>query len=213
MKRRVVLFLFACVFSWLQPAQAQRREFLTDGEIYQIREAQEPNERLKLYVRFARERLNAAEKALAGSEASRGEMIHDNLREYDQIIDAIDRNVEQAVQRRDLARKGLELALKEEPEFLKLLESFRARNPKDLEEYRFILNQAMDTTESSIASLREALAKQPKGRKEEKEEKRKLEQERGQEPRRPEQRGPERKGQKQKSPQQQSGQPQGTTGR
>lgn len=181
MKRRIFLLMVAAAAMAL-PAPAQRREFLTDGEIFQIREAQEPNDRLKLYVQFARQRLEAVEKLLAGNDADRGERIHDNLQEYDQIIDAIDQNAEQAVSKRNLVRKGLELALKEEPEFLKLLQSFRARNPKDLQEYRFILAQAIDTTEASIAGLREALEKQPKGRKQEKEEKeerKKKEEERG----------------------------------
>lgn len=154
-----------------QPAAAQQREFLTDGEIYQIREAQEPDQRLKLYVQFAQQRLDAVEKELAADDAARTRRIYQNLSEYDRIIDAIDRNVEQALGRHNLMRKGLEAAVKAEPEFLKLLEAFRARNPKDLREYRFILDQAMETTKDSFDSLREALAKQPKGRKQEKEEK------------------------------------------
>ncbi len=150
-------------------AAAQRQEFLTDGEIAQIREAQEPDKRLKLYVDFAEQRLAEIEKALAGNDAKRADFIHQYLREYDSIIDAVDRNVEQAVTRRDLARKGLEAALKAEPGFLKLLQGFRARNPKDLEQYKFILDQAIDDTESSIEALRGALDKQPKDRRSERE--------------------------------------------
>ena len=148
---------------------AQRREFLTDGEIEAIREAQDPNERLKLYANFAQQRLELAEKALAGSEADRAQQIHTALSEYNRILEAIDANVDQALTRRDLMRKGLEYALKNEPDFLKLLESFQARNPKDLDEYRFALSQAIENTKDSIDGLREALQKQPKGRREEKE--------------------------------------------
>lgn len=177
MTRRTVLALLLC-FAAVPVASAQRGEFLSDGEISQIREAQEPNQRLKLYVEFARYRLDTIEKALAGNDENRAEAIHQNLREYDRIIDAIDNNAEQAVSRRDLARKGLELALEKEPEFLKLLQSFRTRNPKDLDEYRFILDRAIETTESSIELLREALSKQPKDRKEaEREQKKRQEQE------------------------------------
>lgn len=148
---------------------AQRREFLTDGEIEAIREAQDPNERLKLYANFAQQRLELAEKALAGSEADRAQQIHTALGEYNRILEAIDANVDQALTRRDLMRKGLEYALKNEPDFLKLLESFQARNPKDLDEYRLALSQAIENTKDGIDGLREALQKQPKGRREEKE--------------------------------------------
>lgn len=163
----LVLALMICA----APLAAQREEFLSPGEIAQIREAQEPDQRLKLYVEFAGYRLESVEKELAGNQPNRGELIHAFLTEYDRIIDAIDANAENAVAKRLPARKGLEQALKAEPDYLQKLHSIRTRNPKDLTEYKFILERAIDTTESSMAFLREALGKQPKGRKEEKEEK------------------------------------------
>ena len=150
------------------PVQAQWREFLTPGEISEIRKAQEPNMRLKLYVGFARQRLAAVEKELAGKDARRARRIHASLSEYDRILDAIEANVEQAVDRRDPVRKGVERVLKAEPEFLKLLESFRALNPRDLSDYRFILDQTIDTTRDSMQRLRKVLEKMPKGRKQKK---------------------------------------------
>ena len=78
-------------------ATAQRREFLTDGETEAIREAQDPNERLKLYTDFAHQRLWLVEKALAGSEADRAQQIHTTLSEYNRILEAIDANVDQAL--------------------------------------------------------------------------------------------------------------------
>ena len=148
------------------PAPAQWREFLTRGEIAQIREAQEPNKRLKLYVEFVRQRLAAVEKELVTKDAQRARRIHNSLWEYDRILDAIESNVEQAVDKRERVRKRLEQVLKAEAEFLKLLESFRARNPRDLSEYRFILDQTIDTTQSSLQWLRQAQEKLPKGKKE-----------------------------------------------
>jgi len=174
--KRCMLFL-ALGAALAAPAGAQRREFLTDGEIDQIREAQDPNQRLKLYMQFARQRIAAVEKVLAGNEPNRGQFIHEQIEEYDRIIEAADYNVDQALKKRHLFRKGLEAALKAEPEFLQALEAFRARNPKDLEEYRFILDQAIESTRDSLQGLREALGKQPKGKKEEKEEREERKQE------------------------------------
>lgn len=166
MKRMVAAMFILALALPLAPVWAQRSEFLTDGEILEIRDAQDPNHRLKLYAEFAQRRLDAIAKLMDGSEPGRGERIHGQLEEYDRIIDAIDKNVDQAAQRRDIMRKGLEHALKNEPQFLRLLESIRDRNPKDLDDYRFILDRAIESTEDSIEGLSEVLKKQPKGKEE-----------------------------------------------
>jgi len=74
-----------------------------------------------------------------------------------------------------LLRKGLELAVKEEPQFLKRLQALEAKNPKDIEDYRFILRQAVETTQDSLESLRGHLGKLPPDRKAEKQAKKKKE--------------------------------------
>ena len=171
MKSSRVILVLATLLA--VPAQAQWREFLSHDEIQQIRRAQLPNKRLKLYVEFAQQRLATVGKELAGNDARRARRIHATLSEYDQIMDAIAANVEQAISWREPVRKGVEEVLEAAPEFLKLLESFRARNPKDLSEYRFTLNQTIDTTQDSIQSLQQVLGKLPKGKKEKKSDRRK----------------------------------------
>lgn len=167
MKR--LLFPIVALAALALPALAQQREFLTTGEIAEIREAQEPNDRLKLYVMFAKARIETITKLLQSKDANRGDQMHDALYEYDRILDAIDKNVDEAQNRRDLFRKGLEYALKEEPDFLKQLQALQAANPADLEQYRFVLGQAIGDTQDNLEGLAQVLNKQPKGRKEEKE--------------------------------------------
>ncbi len=149
----------------------QRKEFLSPTEIDLVREAQEPADRVKLYVKFAQVRLDAMDKELEGNSADRGVNIHDLLYEYGRIIDAIDDQADLAITKRALLRKGLELAVKEEPHFVKRLQALEAKNPKDIEEYRFILRQALETTQDSLESLRAYLSKLPPDRKAEKKKK------------------------------------------
>ena len=150
---------------------AQKREFLRGAEIDQVREAQEPNDRLKLYAQFARARLDDIEKELNNSKASaeRGEKIHDLLYEYQQIIDALDDVASFAETKRALVRRGLDAAVRAEPDFLKRLQALDAKNPTDRETYRFILNEAIESTQSSLEDNKKLLAKQPADKRTEKE--------------------------------------------
>jgi len=157
------VLVLAVVCSW-----AQRREYLSPEEIDEIREAQEPADRMKAYVQFARARLDRIEKEMVKPSADRGGLIHDLLYQYDQIIDAIDNVATLGEIKRFLMRKGLDAAIRAEPEFLKRLKDLEAKNPKDVEEFRYMLQQAIDTTQDSLEELKDQYAKLPADKKEEK---------------------------------------------
>jgi len=156
------ILLSAAIVLLAVRGSAQRKEFLTDSEIEQVREAQEPNDRLKLYALFARNRLDRIDKEMAGKASDeRGAAIHDLLYEYQQIIDALDDLADLAGVKRDLVRKGLDAVVRAEPEFLKRLQAIEEQNPSDRETYRFALNEAIDSTTSSLEDSKKLLAKQP----------------------------------------------------
>jgi len=170
--RRVLLGL--CLVFWGGALAAQAREFLTDNEIGQVREAQEANDRMKLYVLFARARLDGIEKELAATKTAkppqeRGDRIHDLLYEYGKIMDAVDDLSDLAQTQRVAMRKGVAFVVHAEPELLKRLQAIEENNPPDRQAYRFVLSEAIEGTESSLEEMKKLLGKLPTDKKLEKE--------------------------------------------
>src|SRR5579864_1881155 len=103
-------------------AFAQDRDFLTADEVDQVREAQEPNARLKLYVHFARQRIAEIQQFLSKDKPGRSALIHDALGEYSQIIDAIDTVADDALKHKIAIDEGMKAVAGAEGEMLGVLQ-------------------------------------------------------------------------------------------
>ncbi len=143
--------------------QAQRRrDPLNPLEVDQLRDAMlDPDNRLKLYVKFARERMNALEKMRGDPKATdRAGQTRDLLSDFLAIYDELNDNIDMYVDRKDDVRKPLKLIIEADTEFQAKLRAIKNSANGDAAEskrYEFVLNNAIDTVDSSADDHRKTV--------------------------------------------------------
>ena len=142
--RSVLVFALAAGFG-----TAQERDFLTADEVDQIREAQDPNARLALYVKFAQDRLALVQQLLGKEKAGRTALIHDTLEDYAHIVESIDTVADDALKRKADISEGMKSVASAEKEMAEALQKLDENPQKDYARYEFVLKQALETTRDS----------------------------------------------------------------
>jgi ferritin len=149
--RTLILVLTGASFALAQ------KEFLTPDEIEKIREAQEPNERLKVYLQFAKQRMDQLNQLVAKEKKGRSITIRDVLDQYVQIIDAIDTVSDDALKRKKDIALGAGNVSGAERGFLGTLQKIQKAQPQDIDMYEITLKEAIAITEDSLAQSEQDL--------------------------------------------------------
>jgi hypothetical protein len=141
-------------------AHGQRRhDPLEKDEINQLRDAMlEPDQRLKLYLTFARDRVTKLEQMRADPKTTnRAVKTHDLLQDFLSIYDELNDNVDMYVGRKDDIRKPLKLIIEADTEFqskLRALKDTVNTDASESKQYEFLLSNAIETVDSSAEDHR-----------------------------------------------------------
>jgi hypothetical protein len=143
---------------------AQRRnDPLNPLEIDQLRDAMlDPDERLKLYVQFARDRMTKLEQMRANPKTTeRATQTRDMLQDFLTVYDELNDNVDMYVGRKNDIRKPMKLVVEADTEFqskLRALKDAADVPAKESKQYEFVLADALDTVDSSTEDHRKTLS-------------------------------------------------------
>jgi hypothetical protein len=148
------LVLITAMLASAVPAFAQK-DFLTSDEVEKVREAQDPNERLKVYALLARQRLDQLQRLLEKDKRGRSLTARELLEDYSKIIDAMDTVSDDALKRGVDISMGAAAMNDAEKRFLSQLEKIRDRAPADLDLYNVALKEALATTSDSMDLAKE----------------------------------------------------------
>lgn len=160
---------FACfivALSLLSTVWAQRRrDPLNPVEQDKLRDAaQEPSERLKLYIEFSRTRLAALEQIRADPKvADRGQQTRARLQDFLDVYDEMNDNIDTFVERKSDLRKPLKAIIEADTEFqakLRALKSSADANKDEVKQYDFLLTSVLDTLDSGVQDHRQLLSEQ-----------------------------------------------------
>ena len=163
---RAVLILGLALTLVLQialPLSAERRrDPLNPLEIDQLRDAMlDPDQRLKLYVTFSRDRMTKLEQMRSDPKTKeRARQTHDMLEDFLAVYDELNDNIDMYVGRKDDIRKPLKVVIEADTEFqskLRAIKNAASDNAAEVSQYEFLLTDALDTVDSSADDHRKTV--------------------------------------------------------
>jgi hypothetical protein len=142
-----------------------RRDPLTDPEVDQLRDtAQDADQRLKLYIGFARARLTKLEAARSDPKvADKAQATRDGLQDFVDVYDELNDNVDTFADRKSDLRKVMKIVIEADTEFqakLRALKTSAESSKEETQRYQFVLNDALDAVDKSVEDHRQLQAEQ-----------------------------------------------------
>jgi hypothetical protein len=144
---------------------AEKGDYLSDEEVDQLREAQDPSPRIEAYLSFAQIRLTRFDDFRdrpPNPDYDIPAYLDTQLDQYMRITDALKDWIEEHFDRRDDMREGLKKFLETGPHQLEQLRHFEETPSSYAEGYRKSLRDAIDDFTDALDGATKALSEQSK---------------------------------------------------
>jgi len=137
-------------------AQTVQKDYLTALEADKIRDAETPNERIKLFLQYADDRLKKFQYELEHPSASRHtEMLNYLMNSYIGCVDDASDLIQEGIEKQKNVRAGVDLMANKAKEFLDTLKKISA-DAKEIEIYKLNLDDAIEGTQDAINDAEKA---------------------------------------------------------
>ena len=145
------IFLLLSATVAIRPATAQRpeKDYLSDIEADKIRDAESPNERVKLFLTFAEDRLKKFQYELEHPSTNRhAAMLNYLMNSYAGCVDDAADLIQVALGKQENIRQGIDLMASKTKDFLVILQKYQSEGP-ELEIYKENLEDAIEGTQDA----------------------------------------------------------------
>jgi hypothetical protein len=141
-------------------AQQERKDYLSSLEADKIRDAETTNERVKLFLTFAEDRLKKFQYELEHPSGTRHiDMLNSLLNAYGGCVDDAADLIQLGIEKQENIRPAVDLMASQSKAFLAALEKLSAAGGPDLEEYKGNLDDAIEGTRDAMNESQKATKK------------------------------------------------------
>ena len=156
----LLLAAVACLALPVAGRGQQQKDYLSALEADKIRDAETTNERVKLFLTFADDRLKKFQFELEHPSGNRHvDMLNSLLNGYQGCVDDAADLIQLGIERQESIRQGIELMASQSKGFLSVLEKLAAAGGPDLDSYKDNLNDAIEGTRDAMNESQKATKK------------------------------------------------------
>ena len=154
---RILLAIWlAGVLSASARAQVAQKDYLTATEADKIRDAETTNDRIKLFVEFADDRLKKFQYELEHPSPTEHErMLNYLMNAYIGCVDDASDLIQLGIEKQENVRRGVDLMAAKSKDYLEVLKKIQS-DGKEIEIYKENLDDAIEGTQDAINDAEKA---------------------------------------------------------